>query len=357
MGSIEASDVPPSAVPPSAVEREQPPSPRRKRRHRARALLLASLGWVVCAAAAAMLAGLSPATPLALLVTGAVLLTLCARGRGEVPFAAVGVAASGVVASVAAAAFVAGDPAHALPPAAVSALIVTSLALALPSLAVRAASVRSDRLRWAVLGPWLVVAALGAATFPARRTIEVQVAETFVVAGLAGSTEVAPAMGARAADRDGLVAEDDGGAAPLLTATRWTRRARTLPVAILLVWGVGLALAIAGALVLRRTLVELRRLEGAVRVRRTRSGFVLDDGELVFLDREPTEDEALAVLDRRSAHYRTSARIAGVVVGAGSLAIHCETLRRRMMTVALGTVMTAGAAWLPLVILRAHGIG
>lgn len=351
MSAAEASDVP--------MSQEAPPHrrrPVRRRRHRTRALVLASLGWTVCAAAAAMLAALSPATPLALLGIGVVLLSLCMRGRGDVPLAAVGVGASGVVASLVAAAAVVGDPARALPPLAIT-VVVVGLAIGLPSFAARAAAMRSTRLRWAALAVALGVGGLGVASFPAHRTIEVRVLDGDIAPW--SESDGAPSMGALAARSDlgriDVVRIVEEGLAPVFSGPRFSRRDRTLPVAIVAMWAVGLALALAGAVLLRRTLRELTRLEGAVRVRRTHAGFLLDDGDAVVLDREPEDDEALAVVERKGAHYRTSARITGVVVGTGSLAQQCEALRRQLVTVAVGTAVTAGAAWLPLMVLTAHG--
>lgn len=330
------------------------PIRRRKRRFRFPALLLASFGWMAQAALGLLVFQGADATPLLLLFSGASLLALTLFAEGDLPLAAVGVAAIGaLITSLATLStvhrFATDDDALWLLP-----LAMLSIGfVAAPWIAAQSARASRTLARRVIAFEWVVIAAIGILTFP---TVGPEASGTSTLV----STEVdEPAE--RVAPRGAWsAAHHVDREEPALVIARPARRAQlrprsTMPLGFAGAWWVGLVFAAAGTLALQRSLARLARLERAVPVRRRRARFVLEGGDEVVLDHAPRAETALVVLAPRAIDYRGDARARGEVVGLGTLEEQRAALQQRIATAALGTVLTTSMAWLPLLLFRLAG--
>jgi hypothetical protein len=315
----------------------------RPARHRAKALILTSIGWMIGAVPAVLFAAGSWLGPASVLLVGTVLLVLCARAHGDVPFAAVGVGMTFALAMGLATVALVG----AMPVALVAAVLggvglsaVVLWALTWPSPAVR--------LGRASVWAWAAVAFFALLTFPGRERIELAVLE---LSPGSAAPDVAPVDGpaptalARAPSHGPRAVEARTGPS-LRTATRRLAAVQHAG----WIWLVGLLLAGAGSVAALRTLARLRSLRGARHARRTAHGYVLEDGEPIELE-PPSEAASVVVRAGREAAYRGTAVPRAQLLGEGDVSGIAESLRQRSLVIALGTLVTATAAWLPLVVL------
>lgn len=324
----------------------------RPRRHRAKALLLTSLGWIVCAAPATFFASGSWLGPLGVLVTGSTLLLVCARAEGDLPFAAIGVGAIGAFAMALATVGIVGG----VPVALLGCLVVGAALSAAVIRALGSTSPATGRFGgMSALAAAAVIALLAVLSFPGRERFELAVFE--LAPGEASSagaahTEAgegpAPAALSRAPTyvADGE-APDVARAGPRLrTATRHVAPTQHR----VAIWLVGLFLVGVGSLAVLVALARLRDLRGALHARRTAHGYVLDDGEPVELE-PPSTAARVVVRARRGGGYRAIAVQRVQLLGEGELTRLVGVLRGRALVIALGTLVATAAAWLPLIAL------
>ncbi len=304
----------------------------------------------MCAAPAVLFASGSWLGPVAALVTGSLLLLLCARTDGDLPFAAVGIGATGALAmTLATIALTGGVP--------VTLLVGLAIAAGLGAIVTRAlTSTSSARAVELGAGParvaWLAIALLAILSFPARDRIERAVIELVQAESRSATLGEGPVPTAlsRAPSREvASVSEttpiEVDRSAPHL---RTTHRTVTVAPHRMGIWLVGLFLAGAGSLALFATLARLRLLRGARHARRTPHGYVLDDGEPIELE-PPSRAPRVVVRSDRALGYRALAVQRAQLLGEGEIARLVDLLRRRAQVIALGTLVAAATAWIPLV--------
>lgn len=314
----------------------------RPRRHRAVALMLTSLGWMVCAVPAMSFAAGSWLGPLGVLVVGGALLTLCVRAEGDVPFAAVGVGTTLALAMGLATVAVAGG----VPVALLAALAVLVL-VAVPVASVLVVSRTGPPGRGPTLAAWALAAGLAALSFPGAGRIELAILELRPVAASTPhgpDLDHAPTALARAPVHAASVAPAAG---PSVHAT--TRHVTAARHGVW-IWLTGVLLVAAGAAAGLRSFRRLRMLRGARRARRTPSGYVLEDGEPILLE-PPSHAPRVVVQAARSSGYRGTAVPRAQLLGEGELPAVVASVRRRSLAIALGTLVVATAAWLPVFVL------
>lgn len=319
----------------------------RRRRHRAKALLLTSLGWVICAVPAVLFVTDSWLGPLGVLVTGSVLLLLCARAEGDVPLAAIGVGAMGALAMALATVALAGGVPFGL------AASFAAFALAAPTWlwALSSASPSAPGPGpLPTLAAWAVLLLLSALAFPGSERTELAVLELAPAEperSLAPADGPAPTALARAPAHGPRAPLEVAPSGPTLrTATRHLTATPHRGA----IWLVGLFLVAVGSLAGLQALGRLRALRGARHARRTAHGYVLEDGQPVELE-PPSAAPRVVVRARPEGGYRGSAVPRAQLLGEGELAALVRSLRERAFTIALGTLVTTAAAWLPLIAL------
>jgi hypothetical protein len=302
------------------------------------------------AAPASLVAGGSWLGPASVLVTGSVLLLVCSRAEGDLPFAAIGVGTIGAIAM----ALVTVGMAGGVPVALLGSLVVGALLVATAMRALASASPAPGGLAYTSLA-CAAVAVLALCSFPGRERIELVVLEL--------APNVAPNLSSSGASMEGegavptALARAPAHDAPsvshvlehrgptLRTATRHLTPAQH-GVAI---WLVGIFLVGAGSLALLGALSRLRSLRGARHARRTPHGYVLDDGERVELE-PPSTAAFVVVRARHEGGYRATASPRAQLLGEGELTSLVGVLRARALTIALGTLVATAAAWLPLIV-------
>ncbi len=362
----------------AAIDESVRAAPRRAgrsgRRHRPLALLIATFGWIVQILGALLVAARDEHAPLVLGASGALLLGLTLTRKGDVPFAAIGVAAVGAIATGLGALAAVASPLFATASASVSALgplaalLIAAVVLLVPSIGALSYAL-SPRLLRGLVGVGALAIVLGAVvTFPSIDRGAVYRTDTqrppSATTSSSEDLEAAPPRGlmgalvSRRRPEQGV----EGLAAPPREAEPERARDRApaigrprMPLGFACIWLVGLALALAGALDVRRTLARLSQLEHALPASRVGDGFALEDGRLLSLDREPGEDRALVVAEGGAPAYRTGARTPAVLVGSGPLDEQRDALRRRIATTVLALVLTSAMSWLPLLVLRLNG--
>lgn len=314
-------------------------------------MLLTSLGWIVCVAPAMFFASGSWLGPLGVLITGSLLLLVCARAEGDLPFAAIGVGAIGAVAmALAPVAIAGGVPVGLLTSLAAG---VTLSAAVLWTLA--SASASTGRLgRWAALAMGAMIAALAVLAFPGRARLELAVFELSTEASMSAAPSAGPAPAAlsrapvhAAPDAPHVEGEGAPRTGPSLRTT--TRRVSPTQHGVA-IWLVGVFLVAVGSIAVLASLARLRALRGARHARRTAHGYVLEDGEPIELE-PPSTAARVVVRAPRAGGYRSHAVQRAQLLGEGELSRLVGMLRGRALVIALGTLVATAAAWLPLIAL------